>query len=451
MLERMVTLFKTIWEKFRDLIRSYDLPSIMTVTTIISFIITLVIFLPKEFKHAKLIPLGFSEIEQIEIDAARNKKPVDVLTEHYAKKNDVLNKIFECWNTSLDYGLFGNNNESFARELEARSQKIYKYEFDLLDDLPKISDRALLYLKNWIALMPSLAAVNKRFSVIWKYHKEDNYHTEIVSSTDSKGNTTTTTRQVYDDTDHYYTYFKPEGELGYKEIDKMIKYFPILTWPGRLLNSSRTNAEGEYAADKSRRKISDRQDQQTLLQISRQWNSGSLYNSLRSEILEYNRLSALKDLWKKHKKTAKTISYNTNYTHDDGPEEYQSAENIRILSSSVLSAINQLVGSIKNTKSAMPYLKSLINAYIAVALDGKKGNVSELQDKIMEVAKSQYKENFPQGIDLDTFRYGLMLLWMLIGIMIGAGIGYLLKLVIGDNYSSSNRKHLFTSSNYRRW
>jgi hypothetical protein len=256
MINYLKIFFVKAWNWFRDLIRNTDERFVVGIVIVMVLTITLFIFLPKEFCHAKLIPLGFSEIEQIEIDAERKHKPVDPITEYYAKLSDVTNKVFECWNTSLDFGLIGTN-EAFARELDARKNKIYKYEFDLFDTLPVTINKVLATIKKYIDLTPTLRNVEIQFGATWDEKHDDEYRTEIyyTTETDSDGNTTTEmhTREVYDHTDHSYWYHKPQGENAYQSGIRMLKYFYRLDWPGNLMRPSKTNAEGEYAADKSRR------------------------------------------------------------------------------------------------------------------------------------------------------------------------------------------------------
>jgi hypothetical protein len=413
---------------FRDLINDTDEQFVVGTAIVIILTITLLIFLPNEIRHAKLIPLGFSEIEQIELDAERNHKSVDPITEYYAKMSDVTNKVFECWNTSLEFGLIGAN-EAFARELDARKNKIYKYEFDLLDTLPTTINKVLATLKKYIALTPTLRNVEIQFGEAWDEKHDDEYRTEIyfTTSTDSNGNTHTEmhTRQVYDHTDHSYWYHKPQGEKAYQSGIRMLKYFYRLDWPGNLMRPSRTNAEGEYAADKSRRV--ERHDRASLMEIATMWNTGSLYNNLRDDILAYNGMYGLMKVWEKDKDTAHDDSYSTGSSSDPGPKEYQSVENIRDLANRVIQAINQLVFSLQTTRGELPILKSKIEEYIAVVLNGKKGNANSLRREIISMSEKMYDRNFPHGINHNTFRVGLLILWVVIALILGFLIGCGLK------------------------
>lgn len=396
--------------------------------------IILIFFIPKEINHAKLIPLGFSEIEQIEIDAQRRNKPVNPITEYYAKLSDVTNKVFECWNTSLEFSIFENNNESFARELNARKDKIYKYEFDLFDSLPLVINKVLTSLKKYIELTSTLRNVEMEFGKTWKEDHNDEYILVPVTytTTDSKGNTSTytTLESRYDHTDHSYWYNKKQGEIAYQTGMEMMKYFYRLDWPGNLLQPSKTNAEGEYAADRSRR--IERHSKSSLMEIAVMWNTGSLYNDLKDNILAYNNMYKLLKIWEKDKDKATDEFYQTGSHSSIGPKEYQSVKHVRDLANGVIQAINQLVFSLQTTKGELPVLKNMIEEYINVALNGKKGNARILKNEIISMSEQIYERNFPKGINHTTFRGWLLLLWIVVALTIGAGIGIGLKLWMGD-------------------
>jgi hypothetical protein len=425
-----------LWEKFTEFVRNNDPWVIMLILSTILLTIGLIIIIPKQLNKAKLIPLGFSEIEQIEIDAEKQKIVIDPITEYYAKLDDLLNKIFECNNKSLNYKLFKSNNEAFARELEARKNKIWKYEFDLFDIVPICADKVVLSLKNWIDLLPTLGNVCTQFGKNWKYESDDDYVTVVTTSTDSKGNVTISSHQVYDHTHHYYTYYKKQGELSYQLGMKMLKYFPKIKWPGNMLKSSRTNAEGEYAIDRSRRV--DRHNQGQLLEITRLWNFGSFYMISKNIILQYNNIYSEMKVWERCKDKAKSISYRTNSSHDEGPIEYQQSEYIKNLTLKIYTKISELQNSILTTKAHLPILKNKIREYIDVTLNGKKGNSNKLKNEIIKLSKELYQRNYPEGIKLNTFDYWLVLLVAFIFACFGALIGFILKVIYpSKDYFSS--------------
>ena len=82
-----------------------------------------------EFERNKMIPLGFSEMEQIEKDAKYKGVQLGPMNVYLPAVNDATMKIFECWNLANDRVL-GNVNRIFATELEIKidpSLNFYKY------------------------------------------------------------------------------------------------------------------------------------------------------------------------------------------------------------------------------------------------------------------------------------------------------------------------------------
>lgn len=101
-----------------------------------------------ENRREGCVPLGFSEIHQIEIDALKenridgegvNNEGKGIAATYYlAGLNDLTMKIFECWNTAntKEENIYGN----FAQELKKRfdpANKKHHYELgDLFDIVP---------------------------------------------------------------------------------------------------------------------------------------------------------------------------------------------------------------------------------------------------------------------------------------------------------------------------
>lgn len=103
----------------------------------------------------------------------------------------------------------------------------------------------------------------------------------------------------------------------------------------------------------------------------------------------------------------------------------------RDLANRVIQAINQLVFSLQNTKGELPVLKNTIKEYIDVALNGKRGSVKLLKREIIVIAERIYDRNFPHGINHNTFRFGLLILWVLIALVLGFIIGFGLNFLFG--------------------
>jgi len=181
-----------------------------------------------ESNREKTIPLAYSEVKQAE--------NIDPVTKYLANSNDLPMKIFECWNRSHE-GI-KNDLKAFAEELEDVMISTYSYTkySELLRNMPRQSEEALEYLKDFTNMANKLTYINQKFDAAWYDRHVDNYRTETYldteTYTDAEGRVQTQTviktRQVYEDTDHYYDYYKKEGEEASRSLDELIQEQHIL-------------------------------------------------------------------------------------------------------------------------------------------------------------------------------------------------------------------------------
>ena len=127
-----------------------------------------------ESRRDKKIPLGFSEITQIERDERYSGKEVGALTRYLTSVNDASMKVFECWNLANNsYStVFSDKTEYFAKELERKMDpalKIHHYElYDFLRDMPEYSKAAKRGLSDFIKVKDLIVPVNSDFDISWK-------------------------------------------------------------------------------------------------------------------------------------------------------------------------------------------------------------------------------------------------------------------------------------------
>ena len=242
--------------------------------------------------------LAFSETSQIEQDARKMGIKVPHATDYLSKANDFYMKIFEAWNESWDrISVFdvGDNTKMFSSELEFRTEITFKrhhYELPQLTPLVTQLADSLANDYNYLrGLQQNVLLSVDYFDKAWEDYHHDEYHTEIYyeteTSTDSNGNTTTTTvmktRQVYDYTDNEYIYHKWAGENASKKMNNIFQWYPEIKTDGQFILASQTNAENEYAIERSRK---DELENKILrpeeyMKIANSWLSGSsLYNNL---------------------------------------------------------------------------------------------------------------------------------------------------------------------------
>lgn len=394
-----------------------------------------------EIKRETKIPLGFSEISQIELDAKEKGKTIGSWTRYLTSVNDMTMKVFECWNESHK-NPFANQKYVFASELEERidpTGRTHHYEIaHFLKSVPQEANSALSEIKEFIQIKKEIDPINSLFDKTWDDSHIDSYHPECneVCTTDADGDSDCheECHQVYDHTTHIYNYTKRYGEKSSKSLDEFILLHPNLEFKEKILKTSKTNAEGEYVADISRDlpKEKSRLNQGELLQVANTWYYGSTLNTNLPFI--FSKMDNLKrntDEWRSAKNTAHDDSYITFSHFDSGPREFQvverTLENGRTLSKS----IGEIVDSVQYTHDMIPSLERDIKEFIAVMKDKKEGDAKKLSKKIMDTSKKIYSINFKNGFDVKRFRYGMLLMYAGIGCLGGGLVG------LGLDYSDN--------------
>ena len=229
------------WNNFKDTLKKTSIEVIL-LASLGGFIGGISSYNHEDDKD-KVVPLSFSEVEQIEIDARQMGVSVPPMTRYLAYTNDLSMKVFECWNTSHEKIIFGNNTRTFANELEMRIDptfKIYKYEIaDFTKTLPNYADSALESIKPLLSTRESLPEIINEFKKSYDHEHEEHGHYEprITFTSDGKGNIQTHVHleYVYDYTIHWFNYFKEHGNLASKKLDKTIKDNPNFGFREKLM------------------------------------------------------------------------------------------------------------------------------------------------------------------------------------------------------------------------
>ena len=382
----------------------------------------------------KVIPLGFSEIEQIELDAASMGIKVPAVTHFLASTNDMTMKVFECWNTSHEQTLFGSNTRAFATELENRiepSFKIYQYEIrEFAQVLPSRADSALKQLAGHVAVRHALDKINDNFRYAWEDYHDDSYRPEVRTRlvTDADGNTDTEIDivMVYDHTDHTYRYHKNYGEQVSRTLDDMLSEHPQFDTEKFMVSSS-THAENEYAIEASRKKLlkGKRLSPSELLEYANRWAYGSTITIHSPRVDEL--LANLHDdnaRWMVAKKTAKSTAYRT-YSHGDpGPAEFQTAETALSHGVELYTKIDAMVGSVEFVRDNTPLLYEKIRRFIRIVYDREEGDAERLKGEILDLAKQMYRTNFTRGFDVEPFKPETIVLYGIAGLALGGLVGF---------------------------
>jgi hypothetical protein len=387
-----------------------------------------------ESKRAEFIPLAFSEIEQVEKNIKDRWDTIWAINIYSLKVNDLCMKIFEAYNESHWYTPYTEDKSDVfgARLYECVTLKhIYKYNLDdLLEQVPEHIKWVNKTIKTYKDVDHELDPIINNLNATWDDYHHDNYHTEMRSRTvtDSKWKSHTEyyTVQVYDNTTHTYDYNKKYGEQVDYELNNLVKKHPIIKLKEKIIKTDKTNAFGEFAADKSRQRLADRLSPKELLDAANSWyNWSTLLNHIKIIDSLYPDLITKTKEWSVAKKSAKSDRYKTNTHYDDGPEEFQTIENTLNISNEINNNIDEVIQVVEETSKKIPLLEKKIDEYIKLWYTYHKTS-DEKAEEIMDLTKDIYVLNFKTWIEVERFRWLMVFLISLLWGAIGAWLWWVL-------------------------
>jgi hypothetical protein len=418
-----------------------------------------------EAASAKRVALSFSEVGQLIRENEYQGKGISPTNMYIPLVNDFCMKNFEVWNDANNYLTF--NQDWFAHYLEVKQgQDAYRYDLnDLRELIPQYGDTVLEQsLQEYSQLKKETQPVEKNLDAAWNYRTRDNYHTEIRTrqncSTNSEGNTTCTTEtytvQVYDDTDHYWDYFATPGKQSAKQLEKLLTEFPKLEFPDNVLTATQTNADGEYAAEKSRTPLGKGTitlSPEELLDISKIWHKGStlLYDKEMAEI-HHRELHKYGGQWIALESQAESVYDNTTRRKESGPKTYRMNEQSLHASQGIIHHISSMENLIQYNKEEIEAISTLGDSLIQEHYFGDKGHARDLIEEYHDRTISLYETNFHNAPPVEKYNpwavAGVGFLSALLGIGIGMGVE---ELSTEHNWWGSKRKQRQPQTTYNRF
>ena len=386
------------------------------------------------------IPLAFSEVSNVEREAAANGVELPPLQTYLMHENELNMKIFEASNLANEKLRLGGFASKFAQELKIKLEMDgHNYKLPgLLDEMPGLARAARESLRLEAATQ-ALAPARADLAATWRHTYEDHSHMEdhgsYVDDHDDKGRRTGSHWQsnwvsVYDDTDHWYTYSRERGERGSQGLDQALGSVAVKGLALRTTN--KTHADGELAADQSRGRVGNGKARLTkaeLLQIANTWAQGSTYREHigRVEQLWTKVLPHDANTWRADKARSQSVSYNNRNAgnSDPGPKEYRTVQQALADSDEFVERAQKIVDPIRFTEANVPVLKAKIHALVEKELHGR-GNVNsrKLAAEIMDLTRQLNALNFSGGVDGKEFRGSMVFLWLLIGAAGSGGAGW---------------------------
>jgi hypothetical protein len=397
-------------------------------------------------RKANQLPLAFSEIGQIERDAKYQNRTLNPMNIYLPSVNDTPMKVFEAWNNSRNVFVTEEKQlKRFASELEIKmylEEHVYTYTLSkFLEVLPERADNAKKQISNFEDSLSRLSPILNHLKKSWDRDFYESSHEDCTTTEDSDGNETETCVDVCDYYEYYFKYDKNEGNAASLKLDELILAHPTLSFNDRLRTASKTNADGEYAAEKTflkKLKEKSKKGQQLteadFLMAANIWYTGSTLSHNMPEISSlFGSLKSDANSLRSAKKTAKDEHRITPCIYYDGPKEYQIAKK-SIWDADLLSDnLSEIITGIDYTRNAAYSLDKKIKQFIAVELDGDKGDAKKLSKEIMKTAREIYTKNFKKGLDVEPFKWYMIVLGGLCGAAAGSLVGFAWD-KLGDRY-----------------
>ena len=142
----------------------------------------------------------------------------DSATLFFAAVHDMAMCVTEAWNTKNTRRTDGGSVET-----QLHHDQLYR----ACDGVLAHGQALMEELVHYDTLASDVFAAQNDLDASWEYTSRDNYRTEYYTetSTDSEGNTTTETksRQVYEDTDHWFTYDAAYATSAHRKMKALRK------------------------------------------------------------------------------------------------------------------------------------------------------------------------------------------------------------------------------------
>ncbi|MFH1174983.1 MAG: hypothetical protein V1725_07665 [archaeon] len=389
-----------------------------------------------EKERGSVIPTVFSEKTQIIKDAEARGEDIGPWTDYLTSVNDMTMKIFEAHTLAAASGE-ENFNLAFAEQLERKlDPTLEKHNFmldALLDSIPIEATRAYVSLQPFIDAALQAGKLSTHLSAAWDDSHWDSYHTEYSTSIDEDGNTTTTSYEVYDYTTHSYDYYSARGKAAVQEAHILLEQPTVLLFDERLLPSNITHEQNENAIRRSLAALKrDSLSANECAELAAYWKTGStLMINLPKIISVWPAVRTSAQNWIRAEPYAHSDSYIT-YSHfDDGPREFQVAEQGIDRVAYMTKNLSEILGGVQYTMQNAPELKKMILDYEEAVLQRHERPDGQRKDLLLK-AFGLYEQNFKNGFDVRRFRPWMVVLWSFLGVSGGLGIGALADVLIGS-------------------
>lgn len=393
------------------------------------------------------IPVAFSEFKHIGEMLKQKGRDVQPLTRFGAQTNDALMPIFEANNLAREVGL---SDADFARELEYKTDpafRVHKLFSKRIEEATKSAGEALNALQEVVKVKNELPVIIDNFEDSYEDDHDDVMRLERQKTgerCDKDGKNCEDIIEdveVYDHTDHTYTYHADAAYKADSLLGQFLANHPVLQIDEQLVVTDTTHADNEYVIERSNREALDHKipNQEQLLMYANAWATGLTLEKYRSVLpSERLHLAHIAPIWKQALGTAKSDEYPTRFHFDSGPKEFQIANEAKEHAEKLHKAAARIIDGITFAQQKLPVLNGLVQEFIHVTLDRKKGDSAELREEILDTAREIYQKNYENGLDVQPFKWwdflGFTLLGAMGGAAVGAGVDKYLNIKRGNSY-----------------
>ena len=382
------------------------------------------------------IPLAFSEYRHMRLyHETIGGRTMPVMTNLYATANDSLMQVFEANN--LAHNVWGMSHHSFAYELEKKvdtSMRIHMLITDHAQNMPRYSSAARLSIAPMTAAARDLQPAIRALDAAWDEDHDDVYRTEYYSEEECSGtgesrscHMVQKSRQVYDHTVHTYTYDRQQGERAAALLRDFSARHPNIQVNQQVLMASTTNAENEWAIRESRRRMPGYKapTQEEYQAYTNTWATGSNYVRLSPGIYDmHTRVRNITPQWSQAAPRARSTRYTTYSSSDSGPQSFQTAEAALSYALTMSNNVGRIDSGMAALGTGIPALQQKIVTYVNAVLHGGEGNPNQLRREILRDARDLYARNYDGGFDTTPANWGMVVLKAVMGLLLGAGLGF---------------------------
>ncbi len=359
-------------------------------------------------KELEVLPVVYSAVARLQ-DATPT-------VSYYAAVNDMVMSVAESWNSVAKKRAF----QQFDDELKKNRGAFFSSES--IDHDTRYRE----ILRSYGEILEGTRQSNQALGKAWSYRSQDHYRTEwdTETYTDSQGNTQTRTvsRQVYDDSEHWFD-FDQNAAIASERLlteatmihdsslfDPKLESYRVL--PAVPLrghgaspyregkdNSAEVNRERDLYKKTVIRDESEEIVEAQLVHTLNQWlltahgehsipQARSAYAALRR---------GFTDSFESIHGADANYYYRTTSTSHSGPREYQTAQSLAAQMSQVTEPLESLFAAMR---SAMECAKAVTQCLASE--DGSKRDNRERAKRLLDAAIDAYRATFPTStIDID--------------------------------------------------